>query len=172
MHLSDGLSLAMTAVTAWMAWETRRMAKVASDSLKASREPQLCLHTVDLHQGPIAGPYPTAGSLGAQITVQLKNPGQVRINYDVEQADLVLDGNPGSRGPYDNHAGVIFPGDTNQFRLPPVLLKSPLASGATGTLAFRVRYWSHPNERYSLEFTIGFIASNMKWVYQRGPTYA
>jgi hypothetical protein len=172
----DWITLAMAVLTGWMAWETRRMAKVASDSLLAAQQPYMSLHAVDLSQGKIAGPHSTAGSLGVQITLQLKNPGSVRINYDVELADFTIAGHLGPRGPYDNHAGVIFPGDVHGFRLPPLVLPSPLplsTTGVTGTLTFRARYWATPNERRTLDFTIGFVASaDLKWVYQRGPTYA
>ena len=163
----------MAVLTGWMAWETRRMAKVASESLKASQQPHMSLHAMDLIQAPIAGPYATAGKLGAQITLHLKNPGNVRITYDVELADFVVNGDSGPRGPYDNHAGVIFPGEVHGFRLPPLVLNAPLSMPATGTLTFRARYWSAPNERQTLEFTVSFVAStDMKWVFQNGPTYA
>ena len=169
----DWVTGLMAVLTGWMAWETRRMAKVASESLKESRQPYLSLHAVDLTQAPIGGSHPTAGMLGAQITLHLKNPGQVRVNYDVEIANFDINGNAGPGGPYDNHAGVIFPGELHEFRLPPLVLSAPLPMPATGTLSFRARYWAVQNERHTIEFTISFLASaNMKWVYKSGPTYA
>lgn len=171
--LANWVTLAMTVLTGWMAYETRRMAKVASDSLKASRQPHLALHSIDVAQGPISGPASTANQLGAQITLQLRNPGQVRLTYDVEVADFIINGADGPRGPYENHVGVIFPGDMHAFRLPAIPLAYPLPDGATGTLNFRVRYWAAANERFSLEFTISFmISAEVKWAYQRGPVYA
>jgi hypothetical protein len=170
---TDWVTLAMAVFTAWMAWETRRLAKVATDSLRESRQPQLSLHAIDFLQATIAGPYPNAGLLGAQLTLQLKNPGHVRIVYDVEIADVVINGISGPPGPYDTHSGVIFPDEIHGFRLPPIPLGEPLPNGATGTLNFRVLFRANPNERASLAFTVGFvISSDVKWAYQSGPTYA
>jgi hypothetical protein len=171
--LTEWVTAAVAVFTAWMAWETRKTAKAAAASVEAAQQPHLSLQTIDFAQGPIGGPHPAAGQLGAQLTLGLKNPGQVRIVYDVEMADLTLNGAASPPGPYDNHSGVIFPGDVHGFRLPPMPLSSALPHGTTGTLKCRVKYWADPNKRASLECTVMFIVSaDVKWTYQSGPKYA
>lgn len=167
------LTLAVAAFTGWMAWETRKVAKVAAASQEMALQPHMSLHSIDIAQGLIAGPYPNAGKFGAQLALGLKNPGQVRIVYDVEVADMILNGEAGPQGPYDNHASVIFPGDVHTFRLPAMPVSGPLPHGTTGTLKFRAKYWADPNKRSSLECNVGFVVStDVKWAYQGAPKYA
>lgn len=63
MEATDMITL-IVAITAWMAWETRRMASISAKFLKASEQSQLGLQSIDLHQGPIADP---AWQIGVQI---------------------------------------------------------------------------------------------------------
>jgi hypothetical protein len=168
-QVSDWLAIGIGAITAWMAWETRRMASVAKESLLLSQEPYLSLNSIYMTQGPRAG----TGQLSAQIKLKLSNPGRVRINYDVESAEFTIGAVKGPVGPYENHFGVIHPGEVTEFFLPALEIPKELAPGTQGTLSFRVRYWSLPEERKSLSFTVEYVAiPNFVWVYKNGPTYA
>lgn len=114
-----------------------------------------------------------------QLVLSFKNPGRVRLVYDVERADLVFCEKAVPLGQYDSHSGVLHPDEANTFFIPDALLERPLHGGDTTTLNLSVRYWSQAANRHLLKVTIKVTVLsvdagtiNAKWTFASGPSYA
>jgi hypothetical protein len=174
---TDIATLGMAAFTAWLAWETRRMASAAAQSNTLAEIPFFSISQFDLHQGRLVDTNEVPQPVVAQVVLTLKNPGRVRISYDFEQADHVVPNSPGVAGTWDNHIGILHPDEVAQFYLPAVRLARPFQVGDTSTLTLRVRYWSSEETRHTLTVSvrIGVVTLDplkCRWSYTNGPSYA
>jgi hypothetical protein len=109
--------------------------------------------------------------------VKLRNPGRVRISYDVERADFTMLGAIGAQGQWNNHNGVLHPDEESSFYLLPLAIPRGLAIGDSATTAIRVRYWDDPNIRHTLSQELEIVVTGVnplrwRWSYTAGPTYA
>jgi hypothetical protein len=174
---TDIATLGMAAFTAWLAWETRRMASAAAQSNALAEIPYFTISQFDLNQGALVGTTEVPPPTVAQVVLTLKNPGRVRVFYDFEEAEHKVPDSPGVAGWWDNHNGVLHPEEVSQFYLPAVRLARFLQVGDTSTLALRVRYWSDTKNRHTLTVAVnyGVVAIEpvrCRWSYTNGPSYA
>ena len=174
---TDIATLGMAAFTAWLAWETRRMASAAAQSNALAEAPYLTVSQFDLNQGQLVDPNEIPPPTVAQVVLTLKNPGRVRVFYDFEMAEHVVPDSPGVVGGWDNHNGVLHPDEVSKFYLPAARLVRPLRVGDSTTLALRVRYWSNTELRHTLTVAViirvlAIDPVRCRWSYTSGPSYA
>lgn len=174
---TDLATLGMAAFTAWLAWETRRMAKASSDANTLAETPYFAIAQFNLTQGNLVGTAEVPPPVVAQAVLRLKNPGRVRVSFEFEQAQQVIPESPGLVGGWDNRTGVLHPDEELSFYLPPVRLSRPFQVGDVSNLTIRVRYWSQVETRSTLTVSVrhavvSIVPLQIRWSYTNGPTYA
>lgn len=174
----DVVTLLLAFATVWLAVETRRMARATKEMVSLAAEPYLSFASLDLERATLLGVNGHPDRTGYVIPIKLRNPGQVRITYDVTNADVTLNGIAYPPTAFDNHNGVIHPGEETLFRYPFFECQDLPKVGLSGTLECEIGYWSLPSARNSLHFKLRFnIASidqhhrTVHWTYMSGPTY-
>jgi hypothetical protein len=163
--------------TLWLAFATSRMAKATKQLVALSAEPYFSLAGVDLIHTPNDR---VTGKTGYAVSLTLRNPGQVRILYDVSEMSVNLASIDYPPSGFANRGGVIHPGETFTFDSPFFECAAPMAAGLTGTVDFDAWFWAIECERKRVRFKVQLklvdVSSDgrqgrIKWVYLSGPTY-
>jgi hypothetical protein len=114
---------------------------------------------------------------GLRPIVRLRNPGRVRVIYDVHEVSFSLEGKHYPAGNFDNHIGVVHPGETATFFYPVMNTGSVIAPGMTGELGIKLLFWRSPDRRERLSFKLRFYVALsdgknlVSFVFLEGPSY-
>jgi hypothetical protein len=126
------LTASVAGVTAWMAYETRRMARVASQTLALEQRPYLALINVKAYPGDPTTPV-------FRPIIVWENKGRVLIHFKVELVEIVAQTSVPSSPALKGAEGIAFPGVRVEF-------EGPTISGVdvnkfwSGSLHFKVSY--------------------------------
>lgn len=173
----------MTFVTYWMARATKNMADATRQSVQAASEPQLAIEELSLSRDSISGPPSATGSATVieyklQFGVLLKNPGQVLVQYRVDEMSASITNFPWrEQGTYRNMEGVIHPGLTRLFRgLHTVVSATNTPNLMNARVRVRIRFWSLRDQVREVRATIDADVRTpptpqTPWVYVEGPHY-
>jgi hypothetical protein len=167
-------TLALAILTGWLAWETRKMSRAAGDALEMQSEPFLGLKRLFFLDSFLD----TGARL--QLCLELNNPGQVRINYEVESLDYSFQGTPATSPNYPMTVGVLHPGAEEHFRCASVIFaRGKVAVGLHGELKFRINFWSTLERVHHFEARVRFFVAKVTpdrialgWVYLEGPRFS
>jgi len=112
-----------------------------------------------------------------RIGVQLLNPGQVLIQYEVEAITVTFENESLADPKFDNRGGYIHPKSETIFRYPWIFVPAFPKPGQGGEVQFKINFWSstfrisHMTAR--LRYTLqGADLSRVEWQFLDGPTYA
>jgi hypothetical protein len=172
------LTFILGCMTAWMAFATQKMASATREMAKLDGEPYLSFSSVDIRTvGRRTAPDQPLKIVGLQPFVCLKNPGRVRISYEIEKIDFTLKGKhyPLEKG--NDLSNVLHPGEviSNFYSMIPSDIA--LGPGDGGLCSLVVAFWRIPVERHvlslSIRFTFEKTGDDLKigWRYIEGPTY-
>jgi hypothetical protein len=107
-----------TAVTAWMAVETRRMAVVARRSVELEHAPLLGISDLRINVGVMGGtevPVGHGAILSVHVGVVLLNAGRVPVTYKMKSMAATFQGAEPQAGEFLSRAGLILPGSSTVF---------------------------------------------------------
>ena len=150
MTLEVGLSITLTVaaivatiVTAWMAVETRRMARVAADALALERAPVLGFRDLRVELGvtgaPVGASPPPA--IPVRIGVELFNAGRVPVRYKLRSFNVTLSGRTTDSPSFISRGGRVLPGSSTIFWHSSIPLDPPLTTfPATGRACVEFEY--------------------------------
>jgi len=172
------LTLALAGVTAWMAFATQKMALATREMAKLDAEPYLSFSSIDVRTiGRRAAPDHPLKIVGLQPLVCLKNPGRVRISYEIEKIDFTLKGKhyPLEKG--NDLSNVLHPGETISNFYSMIPSDIALGPGDGGLCSLIIAFWRIPEERHALSMAIRFTFEKtgdelrIGWRYIDGPAY-
>ncbi|MGB7310927.1 MAG: hypothetical protein WBC67_17845 [Candidatus Acidiferrales bacterium] len=170
MALSDLLTLIFAGATVWLAIATQRMARATRELLALSAEPYFSFAGIDILMI-------TGDPKGYAARLRLRNPGQIRITYEVQ--DIIMSVSDIDYPPtaFVNSGGVIHPGEEIQFTYPQFACAVPPISGVSGALRFDGSFWASPAQRKRLTLTVQWLLVEeenelkTRFTYLSGPTY-
>lgn len=175
--LANLLTSLVALVTVWMAVETRRMARTAQDALLLESRPYLSFDGLQIERAVIQTIASPEGDPSLRVSIRLRNPGRVRVVYEVQQMLLELEGDPAPAAIFETTGGVLHPDEQNLYYYSWVLADRGRALWQNGAVDFRVAYWATPGRKETLAAKVLFIIKgtdplNWDWHYKHGPTYA
>lgn len=115
------VSTVAAAITAWMAFETRRMARAADKALKLERMPILGLKDVKVEVTPkkAEGNSSKANEeyslIGVRIGLELHNAGRVPVRYKVNSLTVSFANRLPESEKYLSRGGQVLPGGSTIF---------------------------------------------------------
>jgi len=177
--IANWLTLGLGAATTWMAIATQRMAVATRMMSELEARPYLAFVALDLNQQmkePTA--FQPERPNGLQPSIRLRNPGRVRITYDVHEIDFTLNGKHYPAKNFANHMGIIHPDETVVFLHPLIPTDFVIAPGMVGELGVKVMFWATPDRRDTLSFRMQFSLGrvdgkiSISFVFLEGPTYS
>lgn len=176
--IANLLTAIVCAVTAWMAWETRKLARSTREMAELESLPDLSLFELGFEQKmKEATPFRPERPDGLRPLIRLRNPGRVRVIYDVHEVFFSLEGKAYPVKNFDNHEGVVHAGETATFLFPVLNTGFVLAPGMSGQLGIKLLFWRSADRRERLSFKLRFdvarAGSNIvtSFVFLEGPTY-
>lgn len=162
------VSLFAACITAWMAVETRRMAKAASRSLDLQYQPLLGIRDVRLELGipeNSGEESPEAEKLNTLVFVsaglELFNAGQVSIYYRMQEMRVSFANRTAEEGRWLSRSGQILPGSSIVFKHPPIELQPPISAfPQKGRISAVFAYYHDENQepkqlKANVEYVIG-----------------
>jgi hypothetical protein len=172
----------LAAVTAWMAIATQKMASATREMLKRDAEPQLYLCAVN------ARTVYKGGGLGSELRVvgvqpsfTLRNPGRVRVSYEIERMEITLKGREWPREVGFELSNVLHADQEMSIFHSPIPSDAPMGPGETGICSLIVAFWKAPKERHKFTLKVRFsmekvsdnekVASLCRWLFVEPPTY-
>jgi hypothetical protein len=165
-------------MTGWLAWETRDMARATKKIATLSAEPYLSLGQVHVEGRRLLANGPNSPTIGFVVVLVLRNPGQVRICFEVKNFVVALDGKRYPPSAFDSRGGYIHPTEETNFFYPFVESSTQLTPGLTGTVEFEAAFWAVERERHSMALKVLFSIVGLedgklavKWHYTSGPEF-
>lgn len=163
-------------VTAWMAWETRRMAAASKRATDLEYLPLLGIREIKFGVSSS-----TAAHLGAsgpavltsvKAGIELFNAGRVPLRYRMKALRLTCAGRSTDTGAYLSRGGMVLPGSSTHFWSTPVALDPPVASfPASGRISCVFEYWRNEDTtihelKAEIEYAINgaAVGSETHWV--------
>jgi hypothetical protein len=178
MNALDYLTAFLALATAVLAYETRRMAAATKKMVDVTAAPYLAVLRVDLQPVTKLPSATNSGGQGYKVLVFLKNPGQVRVTFEVRKIVISLERVDYPAANIDNRYGVLHPEEETTFPYPFFQCSTPLHAGMSGTVDFQADFWVVENDKKSLEvsaqFNIDSLTSTGHMVSSRfisGPKY-
>ncbi len=177
-----GATAVAAIVTAWMAYETKRMAHVAMRTIEFEHTPILGIRDVRVGISP-SGPMQINGSqstftsiTSVQVAIELYNAGRVPLSYRMRSLGLTFAGRIGDASNYLSMGGTVLPGCSTFFWYTPLTLDPPIGNfPSKGRIRGVVEYWhtdeSKPRElRIHLEYVIAGAnpGSPTNWLFIDG----
>lgn len=136
-----------TAVTAWMAVETRRMAVAASAALELERAPILGFRDLRVEIGARqanegeTGSPPQMEAVSVRVGVELYNAGRVPVRYRMRSIRLTFGGRTTDAATFLSRGGRILPAASIVFWHPSMTLDPPISAfPSTGRVQFEFEY--------------------------------
>ncbi len=126
------VSTVAAAITAWMAFETRRMAKAANTALELERMPILGLKDirVEVSNKPVkkgdAEEEQKYVLTGVRVGLELFNAGRVPIRYKVKNLSATFANRVSEFEKYLSRSGQVLPGGSTVFWHSGIPLKPPV----------------------------------------------
>jgi hypothetical protein len=177
--IANWLTFGLGAVTAWMAIATQRMAAATRKMAALEAQPYLAFVAMDLNQKmKEATAFQPERPDGLQPSVRFRNPGRVRITYDVHEIDFIFEGKHYPAKNFANHLGVIHPDETASFIHPVVPTDFVIAPGMSGQLGLKVVFWATPDSRQTLSLRLRFDLGRVEgkihisYLFLEGPDYS
>jgi hypothetical protein len=163
-------TLAMSAATLWMAYETRKMASASKRALELEAAGQLAVDGVVIRIAKVAE-APTA----LQIGLKLRNPGKVTTTYSVFEFKAQLQGVQLPEGTFESSGGVLHAGALMEFYLAPTSWPLDAPPELHGQIAFDIEFWATETRRQRCKGTIHYhlaVASGaITWNWVGWPIY-
>jgi len=126
-------------VTAWMAVETRRMARAAKKTVELEQMPILGFRDLKLEAGKQAGQQPTLASL--RVGMEVFNAGRVPVKYKVKSFSVMFANQGTSSGQFLSRGSRVLPGSSTIFWHPALSLNPPVSTfPAVGQVRFEYEY--------------------------------
>lgn len=174
--MGNFLTFALCVLTGVLAIATWRMATATQQLTEVTSAPYLTLQGFDVTPALLRNESTGVETAGVRPQLRLKNPGQVRVTYDVQKIAITLAGSDLTTTDFENHIGVIHPGEDTLFLYPFVAWSGQLSPGMSGTLDFEAQFWATPQRRQTLKLKFRFTVTGLdprriEWVYLEGPTY-
>ena len=176
--VANWLMAGLAAVTGWMANETRKMAASTREMAKLDAEPYLSFVAIDIKNLAMqTSPTEKAKAYAIHPSVRLRNPGRVRITYDIQEFDITLRGIHCPSSNFDSRMGVLHPGEESTFFYPMIPSDVAMTPGDNGQCTLKVMFWRSLSERHILSLKVRFhleqIGNNVQiaWFYLESPTY-
>jgi hypothetical protein len=174
--ITNLLTLGLGGATVWLGWETRRMAIATRESVELQSRPYLAFAALDYSIGKARNLATARDDDAVRIGLKLSNPGQVLIQYEVEELLVQFEGRTVDHPQFDSRRGYIHPKTEAIFRFPWIFLASAPRPGQGGEVTFKVNYWATLHRighatarlRYSIQ---GPDLSRIEWHFLEGPTY-
>jgi hypothetical protein len=177
--IANWLTFGLGAATTWMAIATQKMAAATRKVAELEAQPYLAFVHIGLNQQmKEATAFQPERPNGLQPSVLLRNPGRVRITYDVHEIDFILEGIHYPAKNFANHLGVVHPDETVTFLHPVVPTDFVIAPGMSGQLGLKVMFWATPGNRQTLSLRIRFDLGRIEgkihvsYVFLEGPDYS
>ena len=171
------LTLGLAIATVWLAFETRRMATATRDLVELQGRPYLAFTGLQLALSPALNVSSDDQGTSARLALQLSNPGQVLVTYEVDDLEVTFEGVKIKNPTFDNRGGVIHPKDQALFFYPSITTPSALRPGVSGEVGFKIRFWSSPHRQHHLDARLRYQVTSiesghLEWLYLEGPRYA
>jgi len=171
------LTLALAIATVWLALETRRMARATRDLVELQGRPYLALAGLQLTLAPALSLLTEDQGTMARLALQLSNPGQVLVTYEVDDIEVTFEGVKIQKPAFDNRGGVVHPKEEALFFYPAITTPSPLRPGVKGEVRFKMRFWSTPHREHYLDARLRYQVTSIdpgriEWLFLEGPRYA
>jgi hypothetical protein len=165
------LTAAVVGVTAWMAYETRRMAQVASRTLTFEQRPYLAFIAAKAYPGDPAKPV-------FRPIIVWENKGRVLIHFKVEVVEVAAETSVPSSPALKGSEGVAFPGVRVEFE-GPTIAGVDVDQFWRGSLHFKVCYGTAADNRiYVAEEWLDLFGGKdrggnryVNWTRTRAPNY-
>jgi hypothetical protein len=175
--LANLLTLCLGGATVWLGWETRRMAIATRQSVELQSIPYLAFAGLEYANAKAQRLVTATEHPAVRIGVQLLNPGQVLIQYEVESFTVTFESESVKDPKFDNRGGYIHPKAETIFRYPWIFVPAAPKAGQGGEVEFKINFWSSTfrishvtaRMRYTLQ---GDNLSRIEWQFLDGPTYA
>lgn len=176
LTVTNVLTLCLGIATVWLAFETRRMASATREAVELQSRPYMAFAGLDYTIGKARNLAAGRDDDAVRIGLRLSNPGQVLIQYEVEELIVTFEGRTVENPQFDGRRGFIHPKTEAVFRFPWIFLQSPPRPGQGGEVKFKVNYWASlyrignatADMRYSLQ---GEKLSRIEWHFVEGPAY-
>jgi hypothetical protein len=170
------LTLALAFATVWLAFETRQMAKSTRDLVELQGRPYLAFAGLRLVFSPALNLLAEAQGTSARLALQLSNPGQTLVTYEVDDIEATFEGVKLQNPTFENRGGVIHPKDGTLFFYPSITTPSPFRPGVKGEVRFKIRFWSSPLREHRLDARLRYVVTSIEpglveWIYLEGPKY-
>jgi hypothetical protein len=163
-------TLILAAVTAWMAGETRRTAKIATRAVELEQMPVLGVRDFKFEL-PRAGAQPSIASI--RPAIEFFNAGRVAVTYKIKSCELSFATN-GISGPLAQR-GRVLPGASITFFHPGLSLNPPVSKfPVTGRLRFEYEYSDESGRQLrsiveTIEYTVSAVPQlglpRVTWAY-------
>src|SRR6266446_6572650 len=109
--VTNWLTAALGAATVWMAFETRRMASAAKESIELESRAYFAFRGIDLKLAQVLDPSTKNPVPGVRVALRLGNPGKVLVRYHVNSIACSLTFPSGDMTKLATKGGVVFPGE-------------------------------------------------------------
>jgi hypothetical protein len=168
-------TLLVAAVSAWMAWETRRIASVDRLPLLGMQDlrSNCIVPTQPALQPGAAPPAPSVNAF--RLGVVLFNAGRVPVVYERKAMHMDCANTIASKPVFRSNTGTIMPGSSIVYWYDYLVFTPPLAAfPATGHLTFEFAYGAKGKDqldhtlKHSLEFVLtvpSWSTHDVQWFY-------
>lgn len=176
--ITSVVTLLLGIATVWMAFETRRMANAARDSVTLSTQPCLSVRSIEFWPGRLQFPTDPVGQTTPCFSAKLRlvNPGKVVVRYKITDTFLSMD----SCGPYNpdyaNTEGVIFPGEQIEIYFSSLKIIDEFSLKSKGSLRAKFKYWSTEQDKRELACDVSLHVTTLTpfaciWFHQEGSPF-
>ncbi|MGA8707977.1 MAG: hypothetical protein WB646_13425 [Steroidobacteraceae bacterium] len=170
-NLEAWATVAMCGATAWMAYQTRRMAQASQQALALDTIPHLAITGVCLRFTK-DGDQPTH----AQTGLKIQNPGKVLITFKVLELTGTLQDETLPPRPVDSSGGVIHPSLSTEYYLATEVWPPSAQREIHGTISFLIEFWATPDQRHKckgeLKFNAAVATGATTWMWIGWPIYS
>jgi hypothetical protein len=168
-------TLLLGAVTAWMAFETRRMSRATLEMAKLDAEPFIRIQDVIVGQNDTSAAPATI----AQHQLIILNPGKVLVKYTMQHFRAEINGQsqtfpvPGAR----DWVGILHPRVDERYYGALITVQPGAPDPTPSRIEFVISYWSVDTDRRTLRGAIeqgirlGPNRGNNPWNWVDGPHY-
>lgn len=145
-------------VTAWMAYATQTMAKAAKQSIEADSTPYFAFAGLSFIPTMELDAQGQPWKKGVKLSVVLRNPGKVRVRYEMRHLRMTLNGTTLEGVQWANTGLYVHPSEDTMFHYGHLQPSAGMSSVSQGTAEIELSFWgADETQKYQLTQHLTFI---------------